>query len=448
MERYSELFRYIEENKGKYVDLVSQLISHPSVSAYSSGLRECADVVAELMDGAGLRARVFDNEYGPPIVFGEINAEAHATLMFYNHYDVQPAEPLEKWNTPPFAPTVLNNCLYGRGAADNKGNIAARLAALDAVLNVLGELPVNVKMIVEGGEEVGSPGLEEFVKREKDLLFADACIWEYGYRNMKEAPVINLGVKGMLYVELEARGLDGEIHSSWGAVVENPAWRLVKALNTLRTDDGIVQLENFYDNIDYSGQELLNGLTLDDITLPEGAKLAFYGEPLKRLLLEPALNITGLYSGYIGPGSKTIIPSNALAKLDFRLVPKQDPKKIHSSLVSHLQKHGFDDINVQAIQMYPAARTDPDSFIVRLVADTARSAYGVEPVVIPSGAASGPMYVITEILEIPCVSTGVGYYGSSPHGPNEHIRLKDFIAGIKHLALVMVEFHRYMHIHG
>ncbi|MCS7137663.1 MAG: M20/M25/M40 family metallo-hydrolase [Candidatus Caldarchaeum sp.] len=446
MERYGELFNYIERNKPKYLDWASRLISQPSVSAHRSGLRECAELVAELCEEAGLRTSIHEVEGGGPVVLGYLNSEAHATLMFYNHYDVQPADPVEKWTTPPFSPTVRNEKLYGRGAADNKGNIAARLAALDALTAVLGEVPVNIKMLVEGGEEVGSPGLKEFVERERDRLFADGCIWEYGYRNRKGSPVVYLGVKGMLYVEVEATGPGREVHSSWGAIVENPAWRLVQALNTIRTSDGRILLDGVYDEIDYSGEELLANLSLEDFDPPANLIPGKTGNLLKQLLLEPAVNINGLSSGYQGPGSKTIIPATASAKLDFRVVPKQDPEKIYRKLVETLRMRGFDDLKLRMLQSYPAARTSPDSFMAKLVADTAEQAYGVQPVVIPSGAASGPMYVITDILGVPCVSTGVGYHGSSVHGPDENIRIQDFVAGVKHMALVMLNFHRYMHL--
>ncbi len=444
MDKYVELFEYIDRNKSRYIDWAARLISQPSVSAHRSGLRECAEVVADMLEKIGISTSLFEVKDSGPVVFGHLNSEAHATLMFYNHYDVQPAEPLEKWTIPPFTPTVKNERLYGRGAADNKGNIAARLAAIDALLSTYGELPVNVKMLIEGGEEVGSPGLKEFVEREKERLFADGCIWEYGYRNKKGAPVISLGVKGMLYVEVEAAGLEKEIHSSWGVIVENPAWRLVHALATLRSPEGKVLLDNFYDEVSYGGEELLEGLSIEDFGPPEKLTPSAGENPLKTLLLQPTVNINGIYSGYTGPGGKTIIPSMAMAKLDFRLVPRQDPEKIYKKLVEHLREKGFDDLTVKMVQSYPAARTSPDSFLARLVADTAEEVYGVKPVVIPSGAASGPMYVITDILGIPCVSTGVGYYGSSVHGPDENIRIEDFVAGIKHIALIMLNLHRYM----
>lgn len=447
MGRYDELFKYIEENQLKYLEWAKQLISVSSVSAYRSGLEECAGLVAEMLEGLGLRAEKIPCDDGvSPVVLGTYNCEAHATLMFYNHYDVQPAEPLEKWTTPPFVPTIRDGKLYGRGAADNKGNIAARLAAVDALLNVAGELPVNLKFFIEGGEEVGSPGLEKFAENHRDKLFADGCVWEYGYRNRSGAPVINLGLKGMLYLELEASGPGRELHSSWGAAVENPAWSLVQALSTLRDIDGRIKIEGFYDDVVYEGEELIGNVAIEDFGVPHKLLRKAEQNPLKHLLLEPTVNINGIISGYVGPGSKTIIPPSALAKLDFRLVPRQRPEKVFEKLVEHLRRHGFDDVKARVLQSYPAARTSPDSFMTRLVAETAEEAYGVKPVVIPSGAASGPMYVMTDVLGIPCVSTGCGYYGSSVHGPDEHIRITDFITNIKHIALIMVNFHRYMHM--
>lgn len=446
MEAVEELFYYIEANRGKYVEWAMRLIGVPSVSTYGNGLTECADLVAEMMENVGLRSEKLPNtEGGGPFVLGIYNAEAHATLMFYNHYDVQPAEPLEKWTSPPFTPVIRDGKLYGRGAADNKGNIAARLAAVDAVLNTFGELPVNIKFLIEGGEEVGSPGLEKFAAENRDKLFADGCIWEYGYRGKKGAPVIYLGVKGMVYVELEAEGLGKELHSSWGAVVENPAWRLVQALSTIRSPDGRVTVEGFYDDVTYEGEELLSKVDVEEFSPPHKLLTRVHHNFLRHLLLEPTININGILSGYTGPGSKTIIPPTASAKIDIRLVPRQQPEKVFQSLLEHLRKHRFSDVKARMIQAYPAARTSPENFMTRLVADTACQAYGVDPVVVPSGYASGPMYVVTDILGVPCVATGCGYFGSAVHAADENIRIEDFVAHIKHMALVMLNFHRYMH---
>ncbi|MEM3096157.1 MAG: M20/M25/M40 family metallo-hydrolase [Nitrososphaerota archaeon] len=428
----------------RYISMLTTLISQPSVSATGEGLGECATLVSELLEDVGLRTQLYQSGSGP-VVVGVGSAEAHATLMFYNHYDVQPPEPLDRWVSDPFKPRISDGKIYGRGAADNKGSLVARIAALDTVLATLGELPINVKFVVEGGEEVGSPGLERFVMENREGLFADGCIWEYGYVDRRGSPVINLGVKGMLYVELEASGK--ELHSSWGGVVSNPAWRLIQALSVIRGDDGRVLVRDFYDDVEAVSRQVeemmenldLNSLKPEGVELPAGDTRSM----LRRLLLEPACNLCGISAGYVGPGSKTSIPATARVRLDFRLVPNQDPEKILSNLLETLKSAGLGDITVRKLQGYPASRTSPDSYLVGLVGETAKEAYGVEPTILPSGAASGPMHLFEDFLGIPCVSTGVGHLGSNVHGPNENIRIEDFLNGIKHIALVMASFHSY-----
>ncbi len=442
MRDYSGLYRYVDDQAGRYLDMLKTLISQPSVSATGEGLRECAGLVEELLMDVGMRVESYGVGDGGPVVLAEANAEAHATIMFYNHYDVQPPEPLERWESSPFTPSLRNGKLYGRGAADNKGNIVARLAALDAVLACLGELPVNVKFLIEGGEEVGSPGLERFVSENREKLFADGCIWEYGYVSRRGAPVINHGVKGMLYVELETHGV--EVHSSWGGIVENPAWKITEALSSLRDSGGRITLGDFYEDVEEAGDEVVEMLEKIDLEsiMPESIRPASTDKSMvKRLFLEPACNLCGISSGYMGAGSKTSIPEDARARLDFRLVPRQDPEKILKIIERHLKSYG---ITVRRIHGYPASRTPPTSFLTGLVSDTSRVAYEMEPVLLPTSPASGPMYIFTDLLEMPCVSTGVGYMGSNVHGPNENIRVEDFIKGVKHIALILCEFHNYL----
>jgi len=449
-----ELFNYIISQRDRYVEMLRRLLAVPSVSATGEGISECASLVREMMEETGLTADVRKDHGGSPIVLGTINAEAHSTLMFYNHYDVQPPDPLEKWLSPPFEPTVRDGSIYARGAADNKGNIVARLAAVDAILNTLGELPTNVKMLVEGEEETGSTSLESFCSQHRQELFADGCVWEFGYLNELGRPVISLGVKGMLYVELEAEGPKTDLHSSWGAIIPNPAWRLLEALNTIRSSMGRVTVEGFYDGVRRPVKEELR--MLSKIPFAESMVKRRYGvkhlvgkarglEAKRSYYLEPTCNLCGIHAGYAGKGAKTVLPSRATAKIDFRLVPGQNPAKIYVSLLKHLRRKGFSDITVRKVQEYPAARTESGHGMVRAIVETAREAYGVEPTLLPSSASSGPMYVFTNLLGVPCVSTGVGYWGSSVHAPNEHIRIEDFVTGIKHMALLMLRFHSYLH---
>ncbi|MFQ6117367.1 MAG: M20/M25/M40 family metallo-hydrolase, partial [Candidatus Bipolaricaulia bacterium] len=318
-----------------------------------------------------------------------------------------------------------------------------------AYLEVHGELPLNVKFIVEGEEEIGSPHLGEFAERHPELVRADGSIWEFGYKDFQERPQVYLGLKGILYVELRAAGAARELHSSWGTVVPNPAWRLVRALNTLRDENEEVLIPGFYQRVrPPSAREraALARVDFDEEGWRErfGLKdhlLGLSGEELLEYhLYRPTCTICGLESGYTGPGSKTALPNEARAKLDFRLVPEQDPDEILKLLKDHLAAQGFADIEVVPHSREHPARTPLDDPLVEAVVAAARRAYGKEPQVYPLAAGSGPMYSLCQRFSIPAVSTGIGYWGSGAHGPNEHIRLDDLAQGMRHIALIIQEF--------
>lgn len=449
-----ELFRYVDSNRERIVDDLKRLCKQPSVSAQGWGSEECADLVASMLEGSGIPAEVFKDHGGNPIVLGEVNMEAHKTLMFYNHYDVQPPEPYELWENDPFSPEVRGGKLYARGAADNKGNIIARIKAVEAFLKTFGEIPANVKFVIEGEEEIGSPSLPKFVNLHDELLFADGCVWEFGYKDRNERPTITLGVKGILYVELEVRGPSRDLHSSMGAIIPNPAWRLVRALSSMVNDEGECVIDGFYDDvIEPSDEELdlLKSVPFDEESLKKDVGIKRFVRGLSGIdllvnqYLRPACNVNGIVAGYTGKGSKTVLPSWARAKVDFRLVPNQRPEVVLNKLKSHLEARGFNDVSIAYSEHgYPPARTPPASPMVRLVTDTAKEAYKKEPVVYPTTAASGPMYLFTEKLKLHTVSTGVGYWGSNTHSPNENIRIDDLIEGVKHVILMMLKVHSYL----
>ncbi|HIC95477.1 TPA: M20/M25/M40 family metallo-hydrolase, partial [Candidatus Bipolaricaulota bacterium] len=359
--------------------------------------------------------------------------------------------PLEEWSSDPFSAEVREGRLFARGAADNKGNIIARLAAVEAYLKVYGELPLGVKFIIEGEEEIGSPHLGEFAEVHPGLVQADGYIWEFGYKDLKERPHLYLGLKGILYVELRATGAKRDLHSSWGTVVPNPAWRLTWALNTLKGEDEKVLIPGFYDKVrplSPEEREVLAGLDFDEEGWREQLGLGKYllnlagEELLEHHLFRPTCTICGLRSGYLGPGSKTVLPHEAQAKIDFRLVPDQDPEEILNLLKDHLSARGFSETEIEVIphSWEPPARTPPEDPLVKTVIAAARRAYEKEPQVYPISPGSGPMYSLCQRFGIPAVSTGVGYWGSNAHGPNENIRLDDLAQGMKHIALIIQEF--------
>jgi acetylornithine deacetylase/succinyl-diaminopimelate desuccinylase-like protein len=249
MPDFSKIDAYLEKNMDGSIAELSKLVAQPSISAQGIGLKECAAMVADMLRARGFTAEIMDTE-GAPVVFGERKGKSDKTLLFYNHYDVQPPEPLELWDTPPFEPSLREGKLYGRGVSDDKSHITSRLFAIDALLDADGELPCNVKFIVEGEEETSSVHLHDFIRANKEKLKADACIWEFGGVDHREVPMQYLGLRGICYVELSVERLSADVHSGLGgSIFENAAWRLVWALSTLKGPDEKIRIPGFYDDV-------------------------------------------------------------------------------------------------------------------------------------------------------------------------------------------------------
>jgi acetylornithine deacetylase/succinyl-diaminopimelate desuccinylase-like protein len=443
-----DILTYIDEHLEGTVDRLQVFCRQPSIAAQQVGMSEMADLARRTLEAAGAQAELVPTD-GYPIVVGRLAGTSAKTLMFYNHYDVQPPEPLEQWDSPPFAAEIRDGYLYARGVADNKGNLIARLAAVEAWLAVRSELPLNVLFVVEGEEEIGSPNLGRFAEQHAAKIRADGCIWEAAYKDTRNRLEILLGVKGILGVELRLRGPSRDLHSASAAIVESPAWRLVWALNSLKGPDERIQIPGFYDDVrppDERDRAMLAAWDYDEAgELAEVGVdryvLGLTGEELKeKLLFQPTCNICGVYAGYHGPGIKTVLPAQATAKLDFRLVPDQNPHDILEKLRAHLDAGGFADIEIETEGPEFPARTNPDDPLVGAVVAAARQAYGVEPVVKPLMAATGPMYELCQRWGLPAAGAGVGWAGSRSHSPNENIRLDDLAQGIKHIAWIINEF--------
>jgi acetylornithine deacetylase/succinyl-diaminopimelate desuccinylase-like protein len=443
-----DVLNYIEAHLDETIARLQAFCRQPSIAAQGVGMAEMAELVCETLAQAGAEVELLPSD-GYPFVIGRFAGASAKTLMFYNHYDVQPPDPLELWDSPPFEPEIRDGHLYARGVADNKGNLVARMAAVEAWLAVRGELPLNVLFVVEGEEEIGSPNLGCFAEEHRVKLQADGCIWESGYKDTRERLRILLGVKGILAVELRARGPNRDLHSANAAIVEAPAWRLLWALNSLKGPDERIRIPGFYDDVrppSVRDRTMLAAWDFDEVgELAEFGLERFVldltGEPLKeKLLFQPTCNICGFHTGYGGPGSKTVLPAEAMAKLDFRLVPEQNPHDLLTKLRAHLDAEGFGDIEIHAEGPEFPARTDPDDPLVEAVVESARQTYGTEPVVQPLMAATGPMYELCQRWGLPAAGAGVGWVGSRGHSPNENIRLNDLMQGIHHIALLMEAF--------
>lgn len=444
--------RYVEQNAAALLGRLEALCRIPSVSAEKGpAMAEAAGFVEQLCRTAGLAAEIIPQPAGPPLLLAQAGAGARC-LMIYNHYDVQPADPLELWHTPPFEPTVRNGKLYARGAADNKADLVARLSALQIFQETIGPLPLRLLYVIEGEEETGSQHLFRFATENGALLGqADGCLWEFGSKDEAGRPVISLGVKGILSVELIVRTASSDAHSGWGGVLPNAAWRLVEALHTLRSPDGRVLIDGLMDHVrppSAAQLALLAELPLDAAAIQTtyGLRNGFLGgldgmDALRRWLLEPTVTINGLWGGYTGPGSKTVIPAQAAAKLDLRLVPDLTPVLALQLLREHLLRRGFDDVEVvdQGDGLLPA-RTDPEAAIAQAVVGAVRAVSAEPPLVYPSSAGSGPMHELCGVYGVPVASTGAGWANSFIHAPNESVRVADFLEAIRVMGRLLAEF--------
>jgi acetylornithine deacetylase/succinyl-diaminopimelate desuccinylase-like protein len=441
---------HIETNLRNHLHELAVLCAQPSVSAQKLGIDECADLVAVMLRARGFDSKVMQTD-GSPIVYAEASGRSDKTMLLYLHYDVQPPEPLALWESPPWELTKRGDHLYARGVADDKGHIIARMAALDALVDVYGELPCNIKFVIEGEEEVGSPSIYDWVGAHKEMLSADACIWEFGGVNHDGVPVQSLGLRGICYIELSTRTATRDIHSGLGGTIfPNASWRLVWALQSLKDAHEHITIPGWYDDVVEPSDvdmQLLAALPDETQEWREMFGLDHFlngytgGVDMRRAaVFEPAATICGLDSGYQGVGAKTIIPARAAAKVDFRLVPNQHPTDLLQKLRKHLDAQGFEDIEIRFLGGYPAAKTAADDPFVQLTNAAAHAVYGVPPLVQPMVGGSGPMSAFVEHLHVPVVTCGIGEPGSRAHAPNENISLPQFLNGVRHTAQIIGRF--------
>src|SRR6266568_3608995 len=421
-DRIAALDQYVEQHVQQGMQELVRLCNQPSISSQGLGMQECAALVVELLRSRGIAAQVMETA-GYPVVYGEYGT-GERTLLLYNHYDVQPPEPLEQWDSPPFA----------------------------AVRAVYGDLPYRVVFLIEGEEEIGSPSLSDFIRTHKDRLSADACIWEGALTDDEGRFHMELGCRGIVDVELRVRTIKDDAHSGVSSYLPNAAWRLVWALGTLKDQQERILIPGFYDAVrppTTRQRELLAALpsqeeqekTRHGITRLAGD---LSGQALQEAVFLPTCTINGLWSGYQGEGSKAIIPAAAGCKIDFRLVPEQDPQQVVRQLRAHLDAQGFQDIELLARPGTRAAVTDPDDPFVQLALQAARAAYGKEPVVSPISGGSGPYDIVLEHLHLPIIDVGVGHPGCLVHAPNEHIRIDYWVLGTRYMAHIFAGFSQEM----
>jgi acetylornithine deacetylase/succinyl-diaminopimelate desuccinylase-like protein len=442
-----EIDRYIESNLPQFIADLRRLVSIPSISSRGEGIEPAATLVAELLSDAGFTAHMMATD-GFPVVYADSGSGTARTLICYNHYDVQPPEPLELWDSPPFELVERNGRLYGRGVADDKGQLLSRIAAMRAVRAVTGGLPCRVKFLVEGEEEISSINLEPFIAQNRELLAADGCVWETGGVDHEGQPVVVLGMRGICYVEYRVRTMTRDAHSGGAHNLPNAAWRLVWALASIKGKDEQIRIPGFYDDVRAPGvteRQLLQTLPSDeDFTRAIYGVREFVGghtgAAYKEAVYQPTANIAGFGSGWQGQGAKTVIPAYAMAKMDFRLVPDQDPQDIFRKLRRHLDAEGFSDVETIYLGGERAATTPADDPFVQLTARTAKEVYGKPAVLKPLIGGSGPMHAFRAHLKTPIVTLGPADADTSIHAPNESLSVAHFILGTRHMARLLLAY--------
>jgi len=447
---------YAKESRDQTLEDLKKLVSIPSISTdpkAENDIKRAAEWIENRLRSLGMHNVQTFPTPGHPVVYGEwLGAGAgKPTVLIYGHYDVQPPEPLELWESPPFEPTQRENNLYGRGASDMKGQLIVGLNSVEAVKKT-GQLPINVKFIIEGEEEVGSPNLGQFITTHKELLWCDYAINLDGGIIGPETPTITYGLRGLAYFEIRLSGPDHDLHSGvYGGVVHNPAQVLCELIAGMHDEHGRVTLPGYYDSVqpvDEQERAELARLPMDEnFYLKQTGAPMLYGEagysPVEHSGVRPTLEVNGLLSGFTGEGAKTVLPARAMAKISMRLVPDQDPNMVHQQLVKYLDAHAPTTVQweVDLISGSPASITSRDFVGVNALSKALEDTWGKRPVFRREGGSVPVVGQMQEILGIDSVLTGFGLPDDNLHAPNEKIHLPTFYRGIETMI-------RYLNILG
>jgi acetylornithine deacetylase/succinyl-diaminopimelate desuccinylase-like protein len=453
----SSLIRYVRGEHSRYLDELKALVAIPSISAdpaYRSEVRRCAQAFVDRMREAGLQRGDVLETGGNPVAYGEwLGARGKPTVLIYGHYDVQPVDPLELWTTPPFEASVRDGKIYGRGTVDDKGQVLMHLAALEAHLRG-GKLPVNVKLVVEGEEEIGSPNFEKFLAAQRELLACDVAIVSDTAVFAEDVPSLTIALRGLVRWEIAVHGPASDLHSGlFGGIVKNPIEALAQMLARLRDERGRVVVPGFYDGVgELSAQARrdVEMLPYDEaqearvLGVPALAGGELDRKPLERVWYRPTLEINGIWGGYTGAGTKTIIPAWARAKLTARLVGAQDPLRVRRAVREYLTSIAPQGVRVEIEDDGDtrAVVTSREHPAVVAAARAMERAFGKAPVFIGSGGTIGPVSSFDRILAVPQVLVGLGLPDDATHAPNEKFSLAQFFGGIETMVYLYDELSR------
>jgi acetylornithine deacetylase/succinyl-diaminopimelate desuccinylase-like protein len=440
---------YIEKNSRRFVEELKELCAFPSISNHGAeAVKPARDWLAERLSRYTDRVETLEAG-GMPALYAEVPGAGRRKLLLYQHYDVQPVDPIELWESQPFEPVEKDGRIVARGVADDKADVMARIHALET-LKGLGEVPVTLRFLVEGEEEIGSKTFEKIAHQHSAKLSADGCLWESG-TSFDDAgrPTIQFGCRGLLYVQLRVKMLDFDQHSGYASIYPSAPMYMIGALESLRDQQMNIRIEGFYDKVVKPTDADRRMMAKIDPEVDKRKKLVGFdnlvrdpksSEVLEQMLFLPTCNIAGVTTGYQGPGSKTVLPAEATAKLDFRLVPNQDPADVLSQLRRHLDSHGFEEVEIVWSDGEKPARSDPDSAVGKTVIECVRELHG-EPILWPFMPATGPMHPVVADLGIPTVlPVGVGRPDNRVHSPNENIRATDYINTVRLMCRIWERF--------
>lgn len=452
-----KVIAYIEQNSERYLEELNEFLRIPSISteaAHGQDMVKTAEFVAGQLRQSGMsRVEIFPTA-GHPIVFGEkIEDPKKPTVLVYGHYDVQPVDPLDLWESGPFEPTVRDGKLYARGATDDKGQMMIHFKSAEAFSAVDGRLPVNLKFLIEGEEEIGSPNLDTFIQEHVDLLAADVVVISDTTMFAKGVPSICCGLRGLAYMEIEVVGPNQDLHSgSFGGPVPNPGFVLSEIIASMKDENGRVTIPGFYDDV-VELTEVERGdwasLPFDDEEYKKELGLkALNGEagftPLEQLWARPTLEVNGLLCGFTGEGAKTVLPSKAMAKISMRLVPHQDFKKIEDAFEQYVKQVAPPTVKVSVKRLHGGrpwlASMDHPALVT--AGKAMEKGFGRRPVFQREGGSIPIVATFSELLGAPCVLIGIGLPDENAHAPNENLFLDNFFRGIKTSAYYFAELAR------
>ena len=435
---------FLNTNRDRYLAELKTWLAIPSVSAlpeHAADMKRCADWTADEMRRISLQNVRLIETPGNPVVYGDwLGAPGAPTILFYGHYDVQPVDPLDLWTSPPFEATVRDGELFARGAADDKGQVFMHFKAIEAHLKQTGRLPVNVKFIVEGEEEVGSANLDNFILSHKNELAANVVVISDSGMFDKGVPSLCYGLRGLAYFQIDLRGTKSDLHSgSFGGAVANPAFVLAQVIAQMKDKSGHIRIPGFYDDVrplreeeraEFKRLPFLETKYKQDLGAPR-----LFGEKeystLERTWVRPTFEVNGMISGFTGEGAKTVIPAVASAKVSMRLVPDQDPQKIGDLFEAFVRKVTPPTVELRITRMHGGKpwMTEFDSPFIQAAGRAIEQGFGKRPVFTREGGSIPVVSTFQEVLGIPTVLFGIGLPDENSHAPNEHLDLGNFFSG-------------------